>query len=135
MERSPRKSNFYLNYICLSKRLLSIKHENADEVMKQAGKVRQESITSPGIPQLAACPYHSEAVMCFFTENQSNVGSQLLSRNAAAFIEVGFGQHLHQQRRPEQMNQELLLRLWKKKRSLCPLKEGTGYFGILQGSC
>ncbi len=31
------------------------------------------------------------------------------------------------------MNWELLLRLWKKK-SLCPLEEGTGYFGRLQGS-
>lgn len=58
MERSPRKSNFYLNYIYLSKRLFSIKKENAEEAMKQAEEVRQESITSPGIPQLAACPYH-----------------------------------------------------------------------------
>lgn len=91
MERSPRKSNFYLNYIYLSKRLFSIKKENAEEAMKQTEEVRQESITFPGIPQLAACLYHSDSVMCFFIENQGSVSSQLLSRNAAAVIEVDFG--------------------------------------------
>ena len=37
-------------------------------------------------------------------------------------------------RKPVWMNCELLLRLWKKK-SLCPLEEGTGYLERLQGSC
>lgn len=54
-ERSARKSNFYLNYIYLLKSLLSIKLENAEEAVEQAEETRQECITSPGIPQLAAC--------------------------------------------------------------------------------
>ena len=40
----------------------------------------------------------------------------------------------HRGRRTVWMNQELLLRLQKKK-SPCPLEEGAGYLGTLQGSC
>lgn len=68
MERSPRKFNFYVNYIYLLKSQLSIKVENAEEAMEQATEARDESATSPDIPQLAACPWHTGAVMCRFPE-------------------------------------------------------------------
>lgn len=68
MERSPRKFNFYVNYIYLLKSLLSLKLDKVEEAMEQAEKAREECITSVDIPQLAACPWHTGAVMCHFPE-------------------------------------------------------------------
>lgn len=68
MERSPRKFNFYVNYIYLLKSQLSIKVENAEEAMEQAAEAREECATPPDIPQLAACPRHPGAVMCRLPE-------------------------------------------------------------------
>lgn len=68
MERCPRKSNFYVNYIYLLKNLLSIKLEITEEATEQAEDTKEECVTSPDTSQLAGCPWHTGGVRCHFPE-------------------------------------------------------------------
>lgn len=79
MERNPQKFNFYSNYIHLSKNLLSIKLENAEETMEQAEEAREECVNSLDIPQLAACPWHTGPVMCPFPEQARELRETIFS--------------------------------------------------------